>query len=86
MIKFEDFAPKMVKSGFFGREFESLEDALAGATEWIEFNSIKVINIETVVLPQIWDKGEEGTKDPELRVNGEWTTTWHQFIRIWYKD
>jgi hypothetical protein len=85
MIGFEDFAPRLLKSGFFSREFESFEAALAGANEWIDSSGVDVVNIETVVLPQIWSKGEGGTTDVDLRVNGEWTTTWHQFIRVWYK-
>ena len=84
MIRFEDFAPKLLKSGFFSREFDSFEAALAGANNWIDSNSIDVVNIETVVLPQIWGKGEDGTTDVNLRVDGEWDTTWHQFIRVWY--
>jgi len=84
MIKFEDFAPRMTKSGLFSREFESFEAALDGANTWIENYGIDVVNIETVVLPQIWGNGEEGTTDVDLRVDGEWTTTWHQFIRVWY--
>jgi hypothetical protein len=86
MIRFEDFAPKLLKSGFFGREFESFADALAGANSWIDQNDIDVVNIETVVLPQIWGKGEDGTTDVDLRVGGETSCTWHQFIRVWYKS
>ena len=82
MIRFEDFAPRMLKSGFFGREFESFEAALAGANEWIDSNSIDVVNIETVVLPQIWR--ENGTTDVDLRISGEMSSSWHQFIRVWY--
>jgi len=85
MIRFEDFAPRMTKSGLFSREFEDFDAALAGVNEWIDQDGIDVVNIETVVLPQIWSKGEDGTTDVDLRVNGEWTTTWHQFIRVWYK-
>ena len=81
MIRFEDFAPRMIKSGFFSREFESFDAALAGANEWIDGNDIDVVNIETVVLPQIWR--ENGTTDADLRTyeNG---ATWHQFIRVWF--
>ena len=84
MICFEDFAPRMLKSGLFSREFESFDAALAGANEWIEDNGIDVVNIETVVLPQIWGAFEEGgTTDVDLGV-GE-GSRWHQFIRVWYR-
>ncbi len=84
MIGFEDFAPRIIKSGFFGREFESFEAALAGANEWIDSSGVDVVNVETVVLPQIWD--EAGTTDTDLTIYGERTATWHQFIRVWYKS
>ena len=83
MIGFEDFAPRMLKSGFFSREFESFDAALAGANEWIETSGVDVVNIETVVLPEMWD--EEGTTDVDLKIVGERSSTWHQFIRVWYK-
>ena len=83
MIGFEDFAPKLVKSGLFSREFESFEAALAGANAWIDQNGVDVVNIETVVLPQIWR--EDGTTDVDLRVGGGTSCTWHQFIRVWYE-
>jgi hypothetical protein len=86
MIGFEDFAPRMTKRGFFSREFESFEAALAGANEWIDSSGVDVVNIETVVLPQIWEKGEEGTTDVDLTIPGEWRATWHQFIRVWFKS
>jgi len=85
MIWFEDFAPQIIKSGFFGRTFESFEAALAAANEWIEHNDIDVVNIETVVLPQIWERSEEGTTDTDIRTSGECSSTWHQFIRVWYR-
>ncbi|MBW8017195.1 MAG: hypothetical protein FVQ82_13510 [Planctomycetes bacterium] len=85
MIRFEDFAPRMIKSGIFSREFESFDAALAGANEWIEDYGIDVVNIETVVLPQIWGAWEDGgTTDVDLRTGGE-RNSWHQFIRVWYK-
>lgn len=83
MIYFEDFAPQIIKSGFFSRTFESFDAAVAAANEWIAHNGIDVVNIETVVLPEMW--GEDGTTDTDLTTSGDMMNTWHQFIRVWYR-
>ena len=43
------------------------------------------VTLETVVLPNIWHPYEEGTSDPSLRASGEMSSTWHQFLRCWYR-
>lgn len=83
MIHFKDFAPQITKRSFFKVEFESFAKALADANHWIETNRIDVVNIETVVLPEMWD--EEGTADVNLRTRDDFPNDWYQFIRVWYR-
>lgn len=83
MIWFKDFAPQITRKGFFKTEFQAFEEALATANHWIALNNIDVINIETVVLPEMWS--EEGTTDADLTVHGDMMSSWHQFIRVWYR-
>ena len=45
-----------------------------------------VLNVETVVLPNIWSPYEEGSADVALGTSGEMPSHWHQFIRCWYED
>lgn len=85
MIQFRDFAPALLENGFFTNTFETLKQALSDANTWIDKNGIDVVNVETVVLPNMWDSDEEGTKDVDLRASGKSSTTWHQFIRVWYR-
>ena len=87
MIKFKDFVPKMIAAPrlFTPGEYESFDDALAAANHWIKENDIHVINVETVVLPNIWSRFEEGTADVALGTSGEMPSHWHQFIRCWYR-
>jgi hypothetical protein len=84
-VAFKDFAPNIEKQGFFKTTYESVQDCLRRANEWIQRENPDVINIETVVLPNLWDGGEEGTEDPELTASGEMFSSWHQFVRVWYK-
>ena len=53
MLIFKDFVPKMVSAPGFLREgeYESLEAALTAANRWIDQEQIKLVQIETVVLP-----------------------------------
>lgn len=64
-------------------EYESFDSALAAANAWIGEERIEVINVETVVLPNIWQPSEEGTRDAGLRTGD--LAVWHQFVRVWYR-
>ena len=86
MIRYQDFVPQMMtpSSLFQPATFEPFDEALAEANQWIRENQIEVVSMETVVLPNIWNRWEEGTKDPSLGT-GESPSHWHQFIRVWYR-
>jgi hypothetical protein len=53
MLRYQDFVPKMTKPAAFlsPAEHESFDAALTEANRWIKENEIKVVSIETVVLP-----------------------------------
>ena len=87
MIEFKDFVPRMLgPAGFLGEpEFESLEDALVAANEWVESEDIEVISIETVVLPNLHNPFEEGSGDVNIRQDEEHVTAWNQYVRIWVR-
>lgn len=87
MVDFRDFVPEMLAAPklFKAGDYETLDAALAAANQWIEEDDIRVLNIETVVLPNIWSRFEEGTQDVALGTSGEMPSHWHQFIRVWYQ-
>ena len=88
MLKFKDFVPKMLaQPGLFkAGEYESMEDAMEAANAWISENDIQIINFETVVLPNIWSRWEEGSTDASIGTSGDMASRWHQFLRVWYQD
>jgi hypothetical protein len=47
--------------------------------------NIEVVNIETVVLPNIHDELEEGSMDTNLDTMSNSTSSWNQFVRVWYR-
>jgi len=87
MINFRDFTPAVTNPGglFKMPTLEELSAAVTRANEWVAANHIQVVNIETVVLPNIHFPGEEGSTDTLLHTSGDMASRWHQFIRVWYQ-
>lgn len=90
MIQYKDFVPRQVTStrkGLFGgsttTEFETVDDAVAAANAWLASAGVKLLNVETVVLPNVWEEHEGGTADGSLFASGS-GATWHQVVRCWY--
>ena len=87
MIKFQDFVPEQVEKArmFKKASYESLDTAMERMNEWRRKNySYRILNIETVVLPNIHLKAEEGSTDVALPTEAEFSSSWHQFVRVWY--
>lgn len=96
MINCKDFVPKQLQAHTKGMaeqllalvynqgEYQSLEETIAAANVWIKESAVRVLNVETVVLPNIWEEWEEGSRDPAIRTFEK--PIWHQFIRVWYDD
>jgi hypothetical protein len=87
VIQFKDFVPKMISapSLFKSGEYETFEEALVAANKWVKEYDIKIVSMETVVLPNIWSRWEEGSTDVALGTSGEMPSQWHQIIRCWYQ-
>jgi hypothetical protein len=87
VIGFIDFAPRLVRPGALFRlaEYEALQQAVAAANGWVRQYGVRVLNVETVVLPNIYRRGEEGSTDPHLVTSGEMMSEWFQVVRVWYE-
>lgn len=88
MLKYKDFVPRqIVAPGFLNPgDHETFDDAVAAANQWIVDNEIQVIGMETVVLPNIWSRWEEGSTDASIGTSGDTPSRWHQFLRCWFRD
>jgi hypothetical protein len=82
-IAHKDFTPEVTRDGFFSRDMEPLSDCLRRANDWIADANPRIVNVETVVLPNM--HAEEGSEDPDISTSGEMHSSWHQFIRVWYE-
>ena len=87
MLKYKTFVPRQTKAyGFLSDgDFANFDDAVAAADEWIESTGVEIVQIETVVLPNMYDSGEKGPNDTYLRVPDRMANHWHQFLRVWYR-
>lgn len=87
MIAYRDFAPRQLTPPALLRPatFESLDDALSTANTWIHMEKVDVVNVETVVLPNVWSPNQKGTSDPQMITQSEFAIAWNQFIRVWYR-
>ncbi|MEQ8239806.1 MAG: hypothetical protein RIA69_11375 [Cyclobacteriaceae bacterium] len=84
----KDFVPEKTKGGMFKsskvQKFETVREEM---NKWLGENpEIEVLNIETLVLPNIHDKDEEGSQDTELITWGETSSQWYQLIRVWFRQ
>ncbi len=88
MLRYKDFVPTQIAApGIFeAGKHESFEAAVVAANQWLQESDVRLISIETVVLPNIWSKWEEGTVDASIGTSGDSPSRWHQFLRCWYHD
>lgn len=86
-LKAKDFVPEKKKGTMFkSGKIQSFQETLEAANQWIKENqNIEVLNVETIVLPNIHESDEEGSQDTELWTGGESSSHWYQLLRVWYK-
>lgn len=91
MFRFKDFTIKVTKQATKQDDpaFEPLEETLIRMNAWIEENDITVLNVETVLLPNIYKNNSDRTsaigaykmmQDGLLQI--DW---WYQIYRVWYQ-
>lgn len=87
MILYKDFVPKQISapSLFKDGEHENFDDAVKAANQWLEESDVTLISLETVVLPNIWSRWEEGSGDASIGTSADSPSRWHQFLRCWYQ-
>jgi hypothetical protein len=67
-------------------DWADFSEAVAEANRWITVSGVRILNVETVVIPAIFEDEERGTADTAVRAGGETSRFWHQFVRVWYEQ
>lgn len=82
-IAFKDFFPEVTKRGILLKRREVFSATVARANAWVSSSGVRVINIETVVVPNLG--GKEMAKADFVSDGGFFPAPWQQFVRIWYE-
>jgi len=88
MIDFKDFNIKVTKSAgmLSDPEFEPLAETMLRLNGWIEKNEIIVLNVETLLMPNIYKGYSNRTSSSgAYKVLGDESTWWYQIYRVWYQ-
>lgn len=82
-VAFKDFFPQVTRSGFLANDYESFMEVVNRANEWMATSGVQVLNVETVVLPNVNAEGD--AMQTNIRTSGEMSSYWRQFLRVWYE-
>jgi hypothetical protein len=82
-IAYKDFFPRLITPGFFVDEYEPLPTTVERANQWLVETDVEILNIETVVLPNIGRA--TGASQTATRTSGDMSSFWQQVVRVWYK-
>jgi hypothetical protein len=93
MLRYKDFAPRVLEeAALLSRpKYDTFEHAVEAAAAWIKDNNLDVINIETVVLPNIGTarmmdpEAPRATNSPVLDDYGARYGSWYQIVRVWHR-
>ena len=76
-------------------EYESLSSVLERANAWIAQGGLHILNVETLILPNLGESGGGllnapgeiyDSHSPRIRTAGEMRSHWYQCIRVWYRE
>lgn len=89
MIRYRDFAPRLIKRGLLhSDDYESFDAAVAAANAWLTETKADVMSMETVVLPNIALDSSDATIEGRVQTEEAMTSIneWYQFLRVWYRE
>lgn len=83
MIAYNDFVPGMLEKRMLGlvRAYENLYEVVTRANRWIEAEGVRVINVETILLP-MREEDDPTAQGHFPEVMG--APAMRQIVRVWY--
>ena len=81
IIHYKDFSPSAVEHKVFSTEYESFSEVVAHANEWIRDSGVTVLNVETVVLPNLQEIKDKSQAVTIMKHSGSYM---FQVVRVWY--
>jgi hypothetical protein len=85
-LQYKDFSPLAVEHKVFSTEYESFPEVVAHANEWIRSSGVTVLNVETVLLPNL--QNLKDTLQVIQSVSGPVMNSSYLFqvLRVWYNS
>lgn len=86
MIAFRDFKPKQLSGGLFKvAQYETFDQVVEEANGWIQKREIRVVNVETVLLPES-PEGDLATGTGALTAfEAAGFSAFRQVLRVWFQ-
>lgn len=87
MINYKDFSPQVSRTGLLGhvKESDSFQTVVKQANLWLNSNPVKLVNIETVLLPNLLSKPTEVEPEKGASTVGQ-SHVLFQCVRVWYTE
>jgi hypothetical protein len=91
MFNFKDFTIQVTQQATkkTDPQFEPLEETMIRLNAWIEENDVTVLNVETLLMPNIFDNINSRTSSNgafEMVESGSFKRNWwYQIFRVWYQ-
>ena len=82
-IAFKDFFPAVLRKGVLSSDYETFPSVVNRANEWIAKSGVQVLNVETLVLPNVGNETE--AQATNIRTSGEMSSYWRQMLRVWHE-
>ncbi|MEY4386075.1 MAG: hypothetical protein RLY20_1358 [Verrucomicrobiota bacterium] len=82
-IAFKDFFPTTLRKGVLSSDYEGFGAVVNRANKWIADSGVQVLNVETLVLPNVSTEAE--AQATNIRTSGEVSSYWRQILRVWYE-
>lgn len=88
MIRFKDFEAVVLKPGglLSHPRKKGLDSALGELNRWVDSEGVEVINVETVLLPNLHSQENPTTRDALMTTSLKLSSTWSQIVRVWYRN
>ena len=87
MIKYKDFSPEITRANILGavKESDSFELVVKQVNIWVGSNPIKVINIETILFPNLHLQPKMADLENGVMTVGQGHNIF-QCVRVWYEE
>ncbi|MCP3941550.1 MAG: hypothetical protein GY710_08725 [Desulfobacteraceae bacterium] len=80
-----DFVADVLEKGnFLIGPYKPFSTVKAKMNEWLSKNDVEIINIETILMTEVYNPNKKGSEEIVSAADGQFVR-YYQFIRVWYR-